>query len=94
LGIQGEVVLSVVFLANGSIRVTGVAKSLGHGLDQEAERAATQIRFRPARRGGELADFPATVRIEFRLASQSSHSREKASSFFAWNARPGYFQPW
>ncbi|MGO8788970.1 MAG: energy transducer TonB [Terriglobia bacterium] len=72
LGIQGDVGLSVVFQADGSIRVTGVLKSLGHGLDQEAERVATQIRFKPAQRAGRPADFPATLRIEFRLAGPSS----------------------
>jgi TonB family protein len=72
LGIQGDVALSVVFLANGSIRVNGVVKSLGHGLDQEAVQVATQIRFKPAQRSGLPADFPATLRIEFRLAGQSS----------------------
>jgi TonB family protein len=72
LGIQGDVALSVVFQANGSIRVTGVVKSLGHGLDQEAVQVATQIRFKPAQRAGQPEDFPATVRIEFRLAGQAS----------------------
>jgi TonB family protein len=72
LGIQGDVALSVVFLANGSIRITGVVKSLGHGLDQEAVQVASQIRFKPAQRLGQPADFPATVRIEFRLAGQQA----------------------
>jgi TonB family protein len=72
LGIQGDVALSVVFLANGSIRINGVVKSLGHGLDQEAEQVASQIRFKPALRMGQPEDFPATVRIEFRLAGQST----------------------
>ncbi len=72
LGIQGEVTLSVVFQATGAIKVIGVIKSLGHGLDQAAEQAATQIRFKPALRDGKPADFPATLRIEFRLADQSS----------------------
>ncbi len=72
LGVQGEVALSVVFEANGSIRVIGVVKSLGHGLDQAAVQAASQIRFKPALRDGKPADFPATLRIEFRLADQSS----------------------
>jgi TonB family protein len=71
LGIQGDVALSVVFLANGSIRITSVVKSLGHGLDQEAVQVASQIRFKPAQRSGQAADFPATVRIEFRLAGQA-----------------------
>jgi len=72
LRIQGDVTLSVVFQANGALKVTGVVRSLGHGLDQAAERAATQIRFKPAKRDGLPADFPATLRIEFRLADQST----------------------
>ena len=39
MGIQGEVALSVVFEANGAIRVIGVVKSLGHGLDQGFDRS-------------------------------------------------------
>jgi TonB family protein len=72
LRIQGDVALSVVFQANGAIKVTGVVRSLGYGLDQAAERAATQIRFKPAKRDGLPTDFPATLRIEFRLADQST----------------------
>jgi protein TonB len=68
LGIQGEVSLAVVFLASGEIRVLGVVRSLGHGLDQAAEQAATKIHFKPALRAGLPTDFPATLRIEFRLA--------------------------
>ena len=71
LGIQGDVGLSVIFQANGSIRITGVVNSLGHGLDEEAQRVAAQIRFKPALRAGQPADFPATLRIEFRLAGQA-----------------------
>ena len=72
MGIQGEVALSVVFQANGAIRITGVVSSLGHGLDQAAQQAASQIRFKPAQHDGQPADFPATLRIEFRLADQST----------------------
>jgi protein TonB len=78
LGIQGEVALSVVFQANGTISVVGVIKSLGHGLDQAAEQAATQIRFKPAQRSGQPTDFPATLRIEFRLADQVKESEGKS----------------
>jgi protein TonB len=77
LGIQGEVALAVVFQASGTIRVVGVVKSLGHGLDQAAEQAATQIRFKPAQRSGQPTDFPATLRIEFRLANQVTESEGK-----------------
>jgi len=72
LRIQGEVVLSVVFQASGGVRVLAVVKFLGHGLDQAAEEAATQIQFKPAQRDGKPMDFPATVRIQFRLADQST----------------------
>jgi len=70
LGIQGEVTLSVVFQASGTLRIIAVVKSLGHGLDQAAEQAAAQIRFKPAMRSGQPADFPANLRIQFRLADQ------------------------
>jgi TonB family protein len=66
--IEGDVVLDVVFLANGTIQVNSVISGLGHGLDQAAIRAAQQIKFKPAKREGQAVDFPARVRIEFRLA--------------------------
>lgn len=68
LRIEGDVVLDVVFLANGTVQVNGVSSGLGHGLDQSAMRAAQQIKFKPAKRDGEPVDFPARIRIEFRLA--------------------------
>jgi TonB family protein len=66
--IEGDVVLDVVFLANGSVEVSHVVSGLGHGLDEAAVRAAQQIKFKPAKRDGQPVDFPARVRIEFRLA--------------------------
>jgi TonB family protein len=68
LKIEGDVVLEMVFLANGTIQVNRVVSGLGHGLDEAATRAAQQIKFKPARREGQAVDFPARVRIEFRLA--------------------------
>jgi TonB family protein len=68
LKIEGDVVLDMVFLANGSIQVNRVISGLGHGLDEAATRAAQQIKFKPAKRDGQPVDFPARVRIEFRLA--------------------------
>jgi TonB family protein len=68
LKIEGDVVLEVVFLASGQMQVTRVVSSLGHGLDEAAIQAAKQIRFRPAKRDGQPVDFPAHVRIGFRLA--------------------------
>src|SRR6266480_2354344 len=68
LRIEGDVVLEMIFLANGSIQVNRVVSGLGHGLDEAATRAAQQIKFKPAKREGQPVDFPARVRIEFRLA--------------------------
>jgi TonB family protein len=68
LKIEGDVVLDMVFLANGTIQVNRVISGLGHGLDEAAQRAAQQIKFKPAKRDGQPVDFPARVRIEFRLA--------------------------
>src|SRR5207248_3266826 len=59
LRIEGDVVLDMVFLANGSIQVNRVVSGLGHGLDEAATRAAQQIKFKPATREGQPVDFPA-----------------------------------
>jgi TonB family protein len=68
LGIEGEVLVQVVFPASGPLRVIRVVKGLGHGLDEAAVRAAEQIRFKPALEDGKAVDFPATVHIVFQLA--------------------------
>jgi TonB family protein len=66
--IEGDVVLDLVFLANGTVQMNRVVSGLGHGLDEAAVRAAQQIKFKVAKREGTPVDFPARVRIEFRLA--------------------------
>jgi TonB family protein len=47
--------------------VLRVVRTLGHGLDEAAVRAAEQIRFKPARRQGVAVDSRVTVQIEFHL---------------------------
>lgn len=69
LRLEGDVVLEVIFLASSQVQVIRVVSGLGHGLDEAAIQAAKQIHFRPAIRGGKPIDFPARVRISFRLAS-------------------------
>jgi TonB family protein len=66
--IEGDVVVDMVFLANGTVQINRVISGLGHGLDEAAVRSAQQIKFKPALRQGQAVDFPARVRIEFRLA--------------------------
>jgi TonB family protein len=68
LKLEGDVVIDVVFLASGIVQINSVVSGLGHGLDEAATRAAQQIKFKPAKRDGQSVDFPARVRIEFRLA--------------------------
>lgn len=66
--IEGDVLLQVVFTAGGDIKVQRVVQGLGYGLDESAQSAARQIRFKPAQQGGEPVDFTAIVHIVFQLA--------------------------
>jgi TonB family protein len=66
--IEGDVVLRVTFTAAGQVVVQGVVRGLGHGLDEEARRVASQIRFHPATRNGQPIDSTTTITITFQLA--------------------------
>jgi len=66
--VQGEVLLEVMFTASGELKIQRVVRGLGHGLDEAAQRAAGQIRFKPARRDGQPYDSVALVHINFELA--------------------------
>jgi TonB family protein len=68
LHIEGEVLLEVVLEASGSLRVVRVVRGLGHGLDDNAVRAAEQIHFKPAMRDGQPADSTVVLHIIFQLA--------------------------
>lgn len=68
LHIEGQVILSVLFQASGSLRVLKVEQGLGHGMDEAAVQAAEQIKFKPAERNGRPVDSTALVHIIFQLA--------------------------
>jgi TonB family protein len=68
LRLEGEVLVRVLFKATGEISVLELVRGLGHGLDENALRAAQQIRFKPALRAGQPVDSTATVHILFQLA--------------------------
>jgi TonB family protein len=68
LRIEGEVLLEVVLEASGSLRVVRVVRGLGHGLDDNAVKAAEQIHFKPAMRDGQPADSTVVLHIVFQLA--------------------------
>jgi TonB family protein len=68
LRIEGEVLLEVVLEASGSLHIVRVVRGLGHGLDDNAVKAAEQIRFKPATRDGQPADSTVVLHIIFQLA--------------------------
>ncbi len=68
LRIEGEVLLEVVLEASGSLRVLRVVRGLGHGLDDNAVKAAERIRFKPAIKNGQPADSTVVLHIIFQLA--------------------------
>jgi TonB family protein len=66
--VEGEVLLRVLFTAAGEVRVLEVTRGLGHGLNENAVRAAESIRFKPAQQAGQAVDSTAIVHIVFQLA--------------------------
>jgi TonB family protein len=68
LKLEGEVLLEVLFTANGQVHVNRVVRGLGHGLDEAAVTAASQMRFKPAQRLGTPVDSTAIVHVVFQLA--------------------------
>ncbi len=68
LKLEGEVLLEVMFQANGTLHVNRVVRGLGHGLDEAAIAAANKMRFKPATRGGQPVDSTAVVHVMFQMA--------------------------
>jgi TonB family protein len=68
LRLEGEVLLEVMFGANGQLHVNRVVRGLGHGLDEAAMNAAGKMRFKAALRNGVPVDSIAVVHVVFQLA--------------------------
>jgi TonB family protein len=68
LHLQGEVLLEVLFGANGRLHVNRVVRGLGHGLDEAAVSAADKMRFKPAQHYNQPIDSTAIVHVIFQLA--------------------------
>jgi TonB family protein len=68
LKLEGEVLLEVMFGANGTLHVNRVVRGLGHGLDEAAIAAANKMRFKPALRIGTPVDSTAIVHVTFQIA--------------------------
>jgi TonB family protein len=67
--INGEVRLEVLFTSDGRVHVIRVVQGLGYGLDEQAVKAAEQIKFKPALHEGQPVDSMAQVHIIFELIS-------------------------
>ena len=67
--VEGEVRLEVLFATTGQAHVVRVLQGLGYGLDEQAVRAAEQMRFKPAQHEGQPVDSTFVVHIIFELAS-------------------------
>lgn len=68
LKLEGQVLLEVMFGANGQLHVNRVVRGLGHGLDEAAVAAADKIQFKPALRNGSPIDSTSIVHVTFQLA--------------------------
>jgi tetratricopeptide (TPR) repeat protein len=67
LGISGNVTLLLLFARNGSIPFIIVLKKLGGGLDEEAIKAAAQIKFEPKMRNGEPVSSVLLIQYGFTI---------------------------
>ena len=68
LKLEGEVLLEVMFGANGKLQVNRIVRGLGHGLDEAAVAATNKMRFKPALRNGQPVDSTAIVHVVFQMA--------------------------
>jgi TonB family protein len=65
LGVQGTVVLQVVFQADGTIGAVKVIRGLPHGLTENAIGAARKIKFEPAMKDGKPVSVRGSLEFTF-----------------------------
>ncbi len=66
-GVQGAIVVMVIFSADGTLKHPLVLKSLGYGLDEATLRAVSKIRFAPATRDGKPISVIGNLEFSFNL---------------------------
>lgn len=71
VGVQGIVILKVLLLANGKLDRVKVVRRLPYGLTESAIRAACEIKFKPAMKGGQPVAQWVALEYGFRLAKSS-----------------------
>ncbi len=65
--VQGTVVVSVVFTADGRVSAARVVRGLPDGLNDEAIKAAQKIKFRPAMKNGQPVSVRMAIEFTFNL---------------------------
>ncbi len=65
--VQGTVVVSVVFTADGRVSAARVTRGLPDGLNDEAIKAAQKIKFRPAMKNGQAVSVRMAIEFTFNL---------------------------
>ncbi|HWB32231.1 MAG TPA: energy transducer TonB [Acidobacteriaceae bacterium] len=67
--IEGVVTIHIRVLPSGAVEIVGVARGLGHGLDESAERAIRATKFEPATdAAGRPITWDGIVNVAFQLA--------------------------
>jgi TonB family protein len=66
--VEGEVLVDVLFTAEGRVKVLNIVRGLGFGLDEAAQRAVQGLKFTPALRDGRPVDSNATLHVVFQLS--------------------------
>jgi len=64
---KGEIVLSVEFRADGTIKVLKIVRGLGFGLDEQAVSAVQKIIFLPEIKDGTFVNMPSNLEFTFNL---------------------------
>jgi len=65
--VEGTVVFLAIVMTDGKLCGTTIYRPLGLGLDEEALRAISEWRFRPATKDGKAVRLGVTVEVTFRL---------------------------
>ena len=65
--IQGTVVLQAVIMADGTVQIVRIVRSLGYGLDEAAVTALQQWVFAPGMKDGEPVNVALNIEVNFNL---------------------------
>ena len=64
---KGEIVLSIEYRADGTIKVLKIVRGLGFGLDEQAVAAAQKIIFLPEIKDGTFVNMLSSLEFSFNL---------------------------